>query len=278
MIRFPSGRKEIPAPGITSRWAWRLAIFSALALPLCLSPLAIGALVQNGPKLTARDETVPRNSGFGYSVSLSADGTTALIGGYKDNNSVGAAWVFTRAGSTWKQQGPKLTAQGEHGAAWFGQSVALSGDGNTALVGAPQDNISVGAAWVFTRSGGKWTQQAKLIGSKPGPTVQDGFGISVALSRDGKVALVGGHTYNDTVGAAFAYRRSGSKWERIGKILTGPGEIGLGGFGAAVALSGDGRRALVGASGDNEGFGAVWMFKLSALDMPNPEHAAAPSA
>ena len=48
-------------------------------------------------------------------MALSGDGNTALIGGYADNTSVGAAWVFTRSGSTWTQQGSKLTGGGESG-------------------------------------------------------------------------------------------------------------------------------------------------------------------
>ena len=76
---------------------------------------------------------------FGDSVAVSADGDTALIGGPEDNDLVGAAWVFTRQGSTWTQQGPKLTASDESGQGQFGSSVALSGDGNTALIGAHDD-------------------------------------------------------------------------------------------------------------------------------------------
>ena len=90
---------------------------------------------------------------FGGGVALSSDGNTALIGGANDNGAVGAAWVFTRSGSTWTQQGVKLTGGGEIGAGFFGGGVALSSDGNTALIGAENDNGKVGAAWAFTRSG-----------------------------------------------------------------------------------------------------------------------------
>ena len=62
---------------------------------------------------------------------------------------MGAAWVFTRSGATWTQQGEKLTGGGEVGAGHFGLSVALSSDGNTALIGGFNDNNEVGAAWVF---------------------------------------------------------------------------------------------------------------------------------
>ena len=77
-------------------------------------PLRIDPLIQQGSKLTGSGETGA--GGFGSSVALSADGNTALIGGPYDNGGVGAAWVFTRSGSTWTQQGPKLTASDETGA------------------------------------------------------------------------------------------------------------------------------------------------------------------
>src|SRR5262245_34377039 len=64
------------------------------------------------------------------------------------------------------QQGPKLLGNGTVGGAQLGASVALSADGNTAIVGGNHDNNSVGAAWVFIRSNGVWAQQgAKLVGS-----------------------------------------------------------------------------------------------------------------
>jgi hypothetical protein len=124
-------------------------------------------------------------------VALSSDGSTALIGADSDNTNLGAVWVFTRSGSTWTQQGPKLTATGETGPGGFGRSVALSSDGNTALIGAYIDNAIVGAAWVFTRSGSAWTQQgSKLTGG--GEIGRGEFGNSVALSSGGGTALVGG--------------------------------------------------------------------------------------
>ena len=74
--------------------------------------------------------------------------------------------MFTRSGSTWTQQGGKLTGSGESGDGWFGSSVALSAHGNTALIGGLRDDGNTGAAWVFTRSGGTWTQQGgKLTGT-----------------------------------------------------------------------------------------------------------------
>src|SRR6185369_13726959 len=103
----------------------------------------------------------------GFSVALSADGNTALLGAPEDAAGVGAAWVFVRTAGVWTQQGPKLIGTGASGTTpQHGSAVALSSDGNTALIGALGDNATVGAAWVFTRSNGNWTQQgAKLVGA-----------------------------------------------------------------------------------------------------------------
>jgi hypothetical protein len=73
-----------------------------------------------GHKLRPKDEK--GQSTFGYSVALSANGSTALVGGFADNKQKGAAWVFARSGSTWKQQGKKLTGEGERGPGSFGRA------------------------------------------------------------------------------------------------------------------------------------------------------------
>ena len=149
-------------------------------------------------------------SHFGDSVALSSDGNTALIGGPGDNVGVGAAWVFTRSGSTWTQQGSKLTGSGEVGiASEFGFSVALSSDGNTAVIGGPLDNGEAGAVWLFTRSGSTWTQEgAKLTGTGPDGVAQ--FGSSVALSSSGSTALIGGPGDYGGTGATWTFIQSSS--------------------------------------------------------------------
>ncbi|HKM87349.1 MAG TPA: hypothetical protein VJX48_01975, partial [Xanthobacteraceae bacterium] len=134
-------------------------VFAAL---ICASQPAAAQFIQQGAKLVGTDFVGSPEQG--YSVALSADGTTAIVGGPDDNADIGAAWVFTRSGGVWTQQGSKLVAGDAAGTSVeFGYSVALSADGNTAIIGGPADNGSIGAAWVFTRSGGVWTQQgAKL--------------------------------------------------------------------------------------------------------------------
>jgi hypothetical protein len=222
-------------------------------------PVRIDPLVQQGSKLTASDET--GDGAFGDSVSLSSDGNTALVGGPADNGGVGAAWVFTRSGSTWTQEGSKLTASDETGDAGLGQSVALSSDGSTALVGGPSDNGS-GAAWVFTLSSSTWSQQGpKLVGT--GASAPSEQGWSVSLSSDGNTALVGGPDDDSDTGAAWVYTRSGSTWTQEGSELVGTGASGGAEQGWSVALSGDGSTALVGGYLDDTSAGAAWEFAVS---------------
>jgi FG-GAP repeat protein len=188
-----------------------------------------------------------KNTG-GESVALSADGNTALIGGFN------AQWVFTRSGSTWTMQA-KLTGSGETGEGQFGHSVALAADSKTALVGGPGDDGGLGAAWTFMRSGKAWNQQGeKLTGA--GEVGKGRFGSGVAISSHGKTALIGGGNDNaaqteapEPVGAAWVFARSGKTWTQRGEKLTGGpqyGEAYCEGFGSSVALSSDGHTALIG--------------------------------
>ena len=194
---------------------------------------------QQGPKLVG---TGGANGLIedGFSVALSGDGNTALVGGPYDNHNVGAAWVFTRSGSTWSQEGPKLIGSGATGAALQGVSVALSADGSTALIGGIDDNNNTGAAWVFTRSGSTWSQQgSKLVGSGAVGAASEGRGV--ALSSDGSTALIGGPADNGYKGAAWVFTRSGSSWSQQGPKLVGTGaSSGDTEQGWSVALSHDG--------------------------------------
>src|SRR5438128_2031979 len=141
---------------------------------------------------------------FGYSVSLSGPGGTALVSGRTDNNRQGAAWVFTRSGTTWTQQGPKLTPSEEAEGREFGMSTALSANGDTALIGTSHDGDNrLGAAWVFTRSEGTWSQQGEKITPEE-ELAPAWFGAGLALSAGGSSALVGGPKTAVRTGAAWA--------------------------------------------------------------------------
>src|SRR5260370_19999185 len=119
----------------------------------------------------------------------------------------GAAWIFTRSAGVWTQQGNKFVGTGATGLGGQGSSVSLSADGSTAILGDPNDNANAGAAWIFTRSGGIWTQQGpKLVGT--GAFGNANQGHSVCVSADGNTAIVGGWADKTLTGAAWMFTRS----------------------------------------------------------------------
>ena len=218
--------------------------------------LRSGANWNRQAQLTAGDGSA--GDALGRSVSLSSDGSTALVGACLDDTAAGtdagSAFVFVRNGSCWSPQA-KLTASDGAATDEFGISVSLSRDGNTALVGAFFEDTpaaNAGSAYVFVRSGSSWSQQAKLTAADG--AVGDYFGCSVSLSGDGNTALVG--AYNDdtpagaNAGSAYVFVRSGSSWSQLPKLVASDGAANDG-FGSSVSLSGDGATALVGAGGDD---------------------------
>ncbi|MCX6187029.1 MAG: cadherin-like beta sandwich domain-containing protein [Bacteroidetes bacterium] len=210
-----------------------------------------GVWRQQGSKLVGTGGVLEPTQGT--SVSLSSDGNTAIVGGYTDDSNQGAVWFFTRSGGVWSQQGNKLVGTGNVGTAQQGISVKLSADGNTAIVGGNSDDNGQGAAWIYTRSGGVWSQQgSKLVdtGGVVGSNKQQGS--SVSLSADGNTAIVGGNGDNSNQGAIWVYTRSGGGvWSQHGgKMICVLGTIG--------SLSADGNTAIV--CGSDSGQGAVWVF------------------
>lgn len=205
-------------------------------------------------KLTASDAA----SGdlFGGALSLAAD--TLMIGASGDNNAggndAGASYVFTRSGTIWTEQA-KLTASDGATLDSFGRSVALSGE--TAVIGALFDDLAstndAGSAYVFTRAGTVWSQQAKLTASDA--AASDRFGISVALSGD--TALIGSyqddHAGGNNAGSAYAFTRSGIVWTQQAK-LTAAAAADSDLFGFSVALAG--HTAVIGAQLDDTTAGA----------------------
>jgi hypothetical protein len=221
-----------------------------------------GVWTQHGSKLVGTGASGAAVQG--WSVALSADGATALVGGPDDKGGAGAAWVYTLSGGVWTQQGSKLVGTGATGPAYQGSAVALSADGNTAILGGPEDASNAGAAWIFVRSGGVWTQQgAKLVGT--GATGVALQGSSVALSADGNTAIMGGYQDNSNIGASWVLTRSVATWTQQGNKLVGTGTVDNSEQGSSAALSADGNTAIVGGFRDNLGIGAAWVFVQPAL-------------
>lgn len=218
---------------------------------------------QQGERLVGSDAFV-NEARQGSSVAISADGNTVLLGapreraeGPFDGTYAGATWVFTRVAGVWSQQGPKLTGTGAFGNAEQGTSVSLSANGNTAIVGGPSDNGGGGAAWIFTRSGDTWAQQAKLVGFTI--TGSTGQGFAVALSGDGNTAIVGGPSGLDG-GSAWIFTRSEGVWSQQAQFLPLGSISAFPRFGASVALSYDGNTAIVGLPNESSEFGAAWVY------------------
>ncbi len=217
-----------------------------------------GVWSQQGPKLTGTDMIGPQVV-FGYAASLSSDGNTSIVGGYGDDSTKGAVWIFTRSSGVWTQQGTKLIGTGAVGNAGQGVSVALSSDGNTFIEGAYLDNNFIGASWVFTRTGGVWTQQGtKLVGT--GGSGIGYQGISTAISSDGNISIIGGNFDNSLTGALWVFTRSGGVWTQQGTKLVGTGAVGGAAQGISVAISSDGKTFIEGGTSDNIHIGAIWVF------------------
>ena len=250
---------------------------------------------------------------FGFSVALSYDGDTLVgsafdergsarvINGPHDNlaNGSGALYVFRRTGGTWIQEayikGSRTEATDQ-----MGYVVAISEDGDTIATGAGDEdcltpgvnppgcdndspprgsaNIWVGAAYVFVRSGGTWTEQAFIKANNARP--YNSFGVKLALSGDGNTLAVASYVEDNAgrgihpptlqpflvvdhldpwrerqnraeeSGAVYLYTRSATTWTQRAYVKGSNTDAGDE-FGSAVALSGDGRILVVGAHNED---------------------------
>jgi hypothetical protein len=209
-------------------------------------------------------EPASDKDGFGAALALSGD--TAIIGAPYGAagccSGAGAAYLFTSAAGVWSQAQAITPSNGTLGGQ-FGIAVAISGD--TAVVGADVGGASnQGAAYVFTQSGGTWSQRKELTASDS--AADDFFGASVAVS--GNVVVVG--AYEAMIGAqlgegaAYVFTFAGGTWGQTQKLTPSPGQ-GDQQFGSAVAISGG--LVVIGAFdavGPNPMQGAAHVFVQSA--------------
>jgi len=262
---------------------------------------------------------------FGMTVALSADGNvmaiaapwersaaTGINGDQIDDSlpQAGAVYVFTRSGDSWSQQAYVKASNTGRAAGedeplgdgdQFGISLALSGDGNTMVVGAPtEDSVamgidgdqaddsaaSAGAAYLFSRTGTTWTQQAYLKGANTG--AGDLFGYGVGLNHDGNTLVVagydedgGGRGVNPDLadgangsGAIYVFSRTGAAWKQDA-YLKGSRSEGNDALGYSVAISADGN-TIVGGAGDESCL--VGGISPPGCDTDKPEDASGGSA
>lgn len=213
--------------------------FRAVALPILVAGIAIGGpgnYNQQGAKLVGVGGNTSQCQAQGGSVALSADGNTALISGACDvaarvvNN---GAYVFVRTNGVWSQQGPELEFSGTS-SGLLGSRVALSGDGNTAVLS--KENVG---AIVFTRSGGVWSVESQL--TAPGV-----FRPQVAISSDGNTAAV---TSLESPSSVTIFLRSAGVWSALGTVTT---DIAFDPVSSSVSISADGTTIAWGMNTNEE--------------------------
>jgi hypothetical protein len=227
---------------------------------------------------------------FGESVAITGDtvvvsasnessNATGVDGDQGDNsaNSAGAAYVFTRSGSTWSQQA-YLKASNTDAQDLFGFSIAIAS--NTVVVGASDESSNAtgvngnqsdnsadnsGATYIFTRSGGIWSQQAYLKASNP--DAGDFFGFSVAIAENTVVISASNESSNTTgvdgdqsdnsvssAGAVYVFTRSGGTWSQQAYLkASNPDARDFFGFSVAIA----GNTAVIGASDESSSAAGV---------------------
>lgn len=235
---------------------------------------------------------------FGYAVALSDDGTTLAVGAIWEDSAVGginpapdegasnagAVYVYSLDGvGDWTAEAYVKAAVTDANDA-FGHAVTLSSDGNTLAVGASGEDsnaitvdgdatndaaLNAGAAYVFTRNVGVWTQQAYL--KAPNSQSGDTFGDTLDISNDGNTLAVGAANNNgpggeDSAatgidgsladnsaadsGAVYTFQRAAATWSQ-GKYVKASNTDAADAFGAALALADDGRMLIVGAHGES---------------------------
>ena len=149
-----------------------------------------------------------------------------------------------------------LTASDAAAEDWYGYSVAI--DGNLVVVGSPRDDNDSGSAYVYDCSIYPCTQVVKLTTITP--VAGDGFGSAVAIS--GNTVVVGAYGTNSNTGAAYVFDLStcGGACTEKNKLSSSNGaEYDV--FGISVAL--DGNTVVVGAEGEGNSSGAVYVFARS---------------
>ena len=198
---------------------------------------------------------------FGIPVAVSGDASTAVVG------AASSIYIFEQSNGEWNQQ-TILSPDDSNDEDRFGTGLAISGNGTTVIVGAPGEESSnrrrAGSAYVFAQSNGEWRQQTKLTASNDESAEQ--YGYSVAVSDDGKTAIVGANSGRnstlDRAGVAFVFEKSDGIWSREEKLAP---ESVNGGSLESVTITDDGSTIAIGAPNGipGEGEGSVFLFEQS---------------
>jgi hypothetical protein len=225
----------------------RYLIASAFLLQIVFNRAALAHL--ETPKLFPSDA----NAGDIFGASVAIDGDIAVVGAYlNDSNGsdCGAVYVYELSGSQWTER-QKLAALDGSPGDQFGRSVAI--EGNTIVVGSYCDDDK-GSAYVFTRLGGTWTQQQKLVA--PDAASIDRFGCSVAI--DNNTIVIGAYRSNSYTGSAYVFTRTGTNWDFQGKLTASDAQSGAY-FGYSAAI--DNNTIIIGAPNWNNPIGSAYFYQ-----------------
>ena len=242
------GSEDITGDGNSDGGTGRVRIYD-------YTPTGTSSWTQIGGDILAEDygsSDLTYNQRSGESISLSSDGSTIAIGGYKENVSPGIVRIFRLIGNTWTKIGGNLV--GENNDDEFGTSMSLSPDGNRVAIGAPMDENSTpngyggdgGYVRVYDYNGSAWVQvgnDIEGVESSPGQDA-DHLGRSVSLSSDGTRLAIGATRLDGGDGHVriYDYTPSGvSSWTQVGVDLQGSDDN----FGINVSLSSDGSRLAI---------------------------------
>ncbi len=201
-------------------------------------------------KIVSND--IAASDGFGVVSNIESD--TVMIGATGQDtptSNSGAVYVFTKSGGTWTQT-QKLMPSDPSANKVFGFWIRISG--NTAAIGAPGDNGNIGAIYIFEKSGGIWTEKAKLLptGGSSGEYFSYKFGLSGDLLAAGAVG------YNTNTGRTYIYERSGGVWSQT-QIIQGTDTAAGDRFGNIADIAGS--DILISAWGHNTTAGATYVFQ-----------------
>lgn len=219
-------------------------------------------------KIVANDGT--SGDYFGYSLKLSADTTTLVVGAYgEDPNNLltaGSAYVFQKNGDSWDQL-TKLTASTDTSTEWFGYSVDISANGDSAVVGTPYATVNgqgrAGRISIFEQSGESWSE-TQLTASDPGDS--DFFGESVAINGDGTIVVVGAKWEDPNAtnaGSIYVFEKISGVWTQTAKLWDTTQVIANAYLGTSVSISDDGSTIIAGKPDDgnyNDNAGRVLVF------------------
>lgn len=232
------------------------------------APSVLGTIFTRTGTIWARQSTIPWPSGVIGVWELALSGDTAAFGVIPDSTFAGEALVYTRTAGAWSlQQRVRSTDRSANDE--FGHGIDIQGD--TLVVGAPGATTAplsgAGAVYTFNRSGGGWTQDAKLL--SPDAEYYEALGFSVGIDGDSIIAGAyrnTGSSGSPVVGAAYTFSRSSGPWAAQAQ-LTATDASAFDYFGWDAALSGE--TAVVGAWG-NEGAGSAYLYDLTPCEENGP--------